>query len=213
MDVYVQFWAPFPSSSFCLKAQQVLEEAALCAWRGAVARLHVCSREMEPGWKVKPSQMEVLLNTPSSPSLKSSVFFVKLSCYSSSLENVSPVLFSAVTSNRWWFAARAGPAHGALLLLGSDSFVPDFDEGVSPWSDKCQCHLGSPGPSQCCWPQIALLPQTWAGLVYLSAHRVPFTTVSAVWLEKETWSGVACFSSGSHFSLSLVILKHTSENC
>lgn len=109
MDVYVQFWAPFPSSSFCLKAQQVLEEAALCAWRGAVARLHVCSREMEPGWKVKPSQMEVLLNTPSSPSLKSSVFFVKLSCYSSSLENVSPVLFSAVTSNRWWFAARARP--------------------------------------------------------------------------------------------------------
>lgn len=60
-----------------------------------------CARgEMEPAWKVKRGQMEVMLNIPSSPSLKSSVFLVKLSCYSFSLGNASPMLFSAVTSNR-----------------------------------------------------------------------------------------------------------------
>lgn len=56
--------------------------------------------EMEPAWKVKRGQVEVMLNIPSSPSLKSSVFFVKLSCYSFSLGNASPVLLSAVPSIR-----------------------------------------------------------------------------------------------------------------
>lgn len=63
--------------------------------------------EMEPAWKVKQGQMEGLLNIPSSTSLKSSVFFVKLSCYCSSLGNVSPVLFSAVTSNRWCVCSQS----------------------------------------------------------------------------------------------------------
>lgn len=146
---------------------------------------------------------------PNSPSLKSSVFFVKLSCippawemYSQRCWVQSPVTDDVCSQSQAW--------PGAALLLGRDSSAPGFDEGVSSCLGKFQCHLGIPGPSQCCWPQIALQPSLD---LFISAHRVPFTTVSAACLEKETSSGVACFSSGSHFSLSLVILKHTSENC
>lgn len=82
-----------------------------------------CARgEMEPAWKVKRGQMEVMLNIPSSPSLKSSVFLVKLSCYSFSLGNASPMLLSAVTSNRWCVCSqsRAWPV-GLFCSLGVTS--------------------------------------------------------------------------------------------
>lgn len=52
-----------------LRAQLVLGEAALC-WRGAGARLAHVLGEMEPAWKVRPGQVEVLLNIPTAQVLK-----------------------------------------------------------------------------------------------------------------------------------------------